>query len=45
MEDYDEKILSDLDDIIAKLNKFDSVTIVQYLAESKHSKEEWYGLC
>ncbi len=45
MEDYNEKTLSDLDDIIAKLNKFDSVTIEQYLAESKHSKEEWYGLC
>ncbi len=45
MEDYDEKILSDLDDIIVKLNKFDSLTIEQYLAESKSTKEYWYGLC
>ena len=45
MEDYNEKTLSDLDDIIAKLNIYDSLTIEQYLAESKNTKVEWYGLC
>ena len=45
MEDYNEKILSDLDDIITKLNIYDSLTIEQYLAESKNTKVEWYGLC
>lgn len=45
MEDYDDKLISDLDDVIAKLNRSGSLTIEQYLAESKNSKEYWYGLC
>ncbi len=45
MEDYNEKIISDLDDIVTKLNIYDSLTIEQYLAESKNTKVEWYGLC
>jgi hypothetical protein len=45
MEDYNEKIIFELDDIIAKLNIYDSLTIEQYSDESKNTKEQWYGLC
>lgn len=45
MEVYNEKVISNLDEIIAKLSKLDSLTLEQYLAESKNTKEYWYGLC
>ena len=45
MEDYNEKVISDLDTIVSKLNIKGSLQVEEYLPELNNNVDYWNALC